>query len=89
MRNAARYPRPERLRAENGGQRLGDQAQFPRPGDGLGAAGRAELAQDVADVLLHCIQGDHELAGTGLSRPFTAGPGANCPASLIASSAPT
>ena len=27
---------------------LGNQAQFPCPGDGLGAVGRAEFVQDVA-----------------------------------------
>jgi hypothetical protein len=46
-----------------------DQAQLSCPGDGLGAVGRAELAQDVADVLLDGIEGDHELARDGLVRP--------------------
>ncbi len=31
---------------------LGDQAEFSCPGDSLGAVGCAELAEDVADVLL-------------------------------------
>jgi hypothetical protein len=44
---------------------LGDQAKLPRPGDGLGAIGRAELVQDVADVLLDGVEGDHELSGDG------------------------
>ena len=45
---------------------LGDQAELACAGDGLGAVGRAELAQDVADVLLDGVEGDHELARDGL-----------------------
>ena len=46
----------------------GNQAHLTGPGDGLGAVGRAELAQDMADVLLDRVQRDHELAGDGLIR---------------------
>jgi hypothetical protein len=42
---------------------LGDQAELAGPGDGLGAVGRAELAQQVADVLLHRVEADHQLLG--------------------------
>src|SRR6266702_1585370 len=42
---------------------LGDQSELAGPGDGLGAVGRAELAEDVADVLLNRIEGDHQLRG--------------------------
>jgi hypothetical protein len=34
---------------------LADQAELPRPGGGLGAVGRAELGQHMADVLLDGI----------------------------------
>src|SRR5262250_3866997 len=44
---------------------LGDEAQFPCPGDGLGAVGRAELAEDVADVLFDREDGDEQLLGDG------------------------
>src|SRR6266581_4184752 len=47
---------------------LGDQAQVPCPGDGLGAVGRAQLAQEVADVLFDREDGDEQLAGDGLVR---------------------
>ena len=47
----------------------GDQAQLTGPGDGLGAVGRTELTQHMADVLLDCVQADHELAGDGPIRP--------------------
>ena len=47
---------------------LGDQPQLSRPRDGLGAVGRAELVQDVADVLLDGVQADHELLGHALVR---------------------
>src|SRR5215472_13112548 len=40
---------------------LGDQAELAGPGDGLGAVGRAELAQDVADVLFDRVEADHQL----------------------------
>lgn len=32
------------------------------PGDGFGAVGRAELGQELTDVLLNCVEGDHELS---------------------------
>ena len=35
---------------------LGDEAEFPGPGDGLGTVGRAELAEKMADVLLHGVE---------------------------------
>jgi hypothetical protein len=38
-------------------------------GDGLGAVGRAELAQDVAHMFLDGVEGDHEFACDGLVRP--------------------
>ena len=40
------------------GAGLGNQAEVAGPGDGLGAVGRAELAQDVADVFLDGVEGD-------------------------------
>ncbi len=43
-----------------GGAALGNQAQFPGAGDGLCAVARAELAEDVADVLFDGVEGDHE-----------------------------
>src|SRR5215470_15661625 len=42
---------------------LGNQAELAGPGDGLGAVGRAELAQDVADVLFDRVEADHQLCG--------------------------
>jgi hypothetical protein len=42
---------------------LGDQAEFPCPGDSLGAVGCAELAEDVADVLFGRVEGDDEFPG--------------------------
>ena len=48
---------------------LRDQAELAGAGDGLGAVARAELGQDVADVLLDGVEGDHELARDGLVRP--------------------
>ena len=47
---------------------VGDQPELTRPGDGFGAVGRAELAQQMADMLLDRVQGDHELARDGLIR---------------------
>ena len=38
----------------------GDEAQFAGPGDGLGAVGRAGLAQDMADMFLDGVESDHE-----------------------------
>jgi hypothetical protein len=46
------------LAARRGMTPSGDQAQLPRPGDGLGTVGCAEFAQDVADVLVDGIEGD-------------------------------
>src|SRR5829696_1253895 len=40
-----------------------EQPQLPGAGHGLGAVGRAELAEDVADVLLDRVQGHHQLPG--------------------------
>ena len=45
------------------GAGLGDQAELAGPGDGLGAVGRAELARQVADVLFHRVEADHQLLG--------------------------
>ena len=50
------------------GPRLGGQAELACPGDGLGAVGRAELAEDVADVLVNRIHGDHQLFGAARVR---------------------
>jgi hypothetical protein len=44
----------------------GDQAELACPGDGLGAVGRAELAENVADVFFCRVEGDHEFRGDGL-----------------------
>src|SRR5262245_23516333 len=41
----------------------GDQAQLPGPRGGLGPVGGAELAQDMGDVLLDRVNGDHKLLG--------------------------
>src|SRR5258705_7133181 len=46
----------------------GDEAEFPGPGDGFGAVGRTELAENMADVLLHGVEGDDELGGDALIR---------------------
>ena len=68
-------PRPAGGRAtphrQNGSGRSRDQAQGPRPGDGLGAVGRAELVEDVRDVPLDDVDGDHERRRDG--------PGSTCP----------
>src|SRR5215470_11622984 len=42
---------------------LRNQAELAGPGDGLGAVGRAELAEDVADVLFDRVEADHQLCG--------------------------
>jgi hypothetical protein len=39
--------------------RLPEQPEHPGTGDGLGAVGRAELVEDVADVLLDRVEGHH------------------------------
>ena len=49
---------PGRLR---GGWRI--RTELAGPGDSLGAVGRAELVQQVADVLFHRVEGDRELFG--------------------------
>src|SRR5918994_6929546 len=51
------------------GAGLADQAELSGPGCGLGAVGRAELVQDVADVLLDGVEGDHQLGGDPPVRP--------------------
>ncbi len=48
------------------GAGLGDQAESAGPGDGLGAVSRAELGEDVADVLFDGVEGDHEAVGDAL-----------------------
>ena len=42
------------------GAPLGDQVQFPCPGDGLGAVGGAELVQHVADVFFDAVTASAE-----------------------------
>jgi MgtC family len=54
------------LPGRSGGAVSRDQAELAGPGDGLGAIGRAELAEGVADVLFGRVEGDHELGGDGL-----------------------
>src|SRR5215831_18349728 len=41
----------------------GDQAELPGPRDGLGPVGGAELAQDVADVLLDRVERHDQVVG--------------------------
>src|SRR5215218_3186986 len=41
----------------------GDKAEPAGVGHGFGAVGRPELVEDVAGVLLHRLQGDHQLGG--------------------------
>ncbi len=48
------------------GAGLGDQAEFAGLGDGFGAVSRAELGEDVADVLFDGVEGDHEAVGDAL-----------------------
>src|SRR5215203_32760 len=43
------------------GGALGEQAQLPRPGDRFGAVGRAELVENMADVLFDGVEGDDKL----------------------------
>ena len=50
-------------RGSAAGAGLGDQAELAGAGDGLGAVGRAELAQQVADVLFDRVEADHQLRG--------------------------
>ena len=57
-----RRPVARRCRRTSYGAPSGDQAQLPCPGDGLGAVGRAELGQEMADVLLDGVEGYHKLA---------------------------
>src|SRR5215813_14916534 len=42
---------------------LGDQPELAGAGGGLGAVGRAELAEQVGDVFLDGGEGDHEVVG--------------------------
>src|SRR6266545_1288616 len=48
---------------------LWDQAELAGPGHGFGAVGRAQLVEDVAGVLLHRLQRDHQLPGDLPVRP--------------------
>src|SRR5262249_1692937 len=45
---------------------LGDEPELAGAGDGLGAVGRAELAEHVGDVFFDGGEGDHEVAGDPL-----------------------
>src|SRR5262245_56424626 len=45
------------------GNGLGDQPELAGAGGGFGAVGRAELAEQVSDVLLDGIEGDDEVVG--------------------------
>src|SRR5262249_44680166 len=45
------------------GNGLGDQPELAGAGDGLGAVGRAELAEQVGDVFLDGVEGDDEVVG--------------------------
>ena len=47
---------------------LGEQSQVARAGYGLGAVGRAKLAQDAADVLLDRVNADEQFPGYGVNR---------------------
>ncbi len=47
---------------------LGDQAQLARSGDGFRSVNGAKLGQDMADMLLDSVEGNHELRGDGLIR---------------------
>ena len=46
----------------------GDQAELPRPRDGLGPVGGAELAQDVGHVLFDSVERHHQVVGDALVR---------------------
>ncbi len=48
---------------------LTEQAQFPRPRDGLGAVTHEELAEDVVDVRFDRAHGEVEFAGDLRVRP--------------------
>ena len=48
------------------GAASGDQAELPGPRDGLGPVGGAELAQDVADVLLDRVERHDQVVGDAL-----------------------
>src|SRR6266699_2616546 len=54
--------------------------RFPRPGVGLGAAGRADLAEEEADVFLDGAGGDHQLARDAPVTPCPRPPAAAPPA---------
>ena len=57
-----------KTRRTSGGALLGNQAELACPGDRLGAVSRAELAEDMADVFIDRVEGDHKLLGDGLVR---------------------
>ena len=48
------------------GAALGNHSQVPCPGDGLGTVGGPELAQEMADMFLDGVEGDHQFAGDAL-----------------------
>src|SRR5262245_26937081 len=50
-------------------RRLTQEAEGPGAGDGLGPVGRAELAEDVTDMLLDRVQYHDELVGDLLVGP--------------------
>jgi hypothetical protein len=77
-RRSLKVHRPVHLQGERVGEPAssavpalpsGEQPQRGRPGNGLGTVGRAELAQDMAYVLLDRVERDHELTRDGLVRP--------------------
>jgi hypothetical protein len=62
------------------GAGLGDQAELAGVGDGLGAVGGAELAEQVADGLFDCVEGNYQLLGDaqiGRSQPAARAPPAH------------
>jgi len=58
----------------------GDQAPLACPGDGLGAVGRAEFAEDVPDVFFGRVESDHELVNLVSGLP--GGPPGRCGAAV-------
>src|SRR5262245_36552427 len=60
---------PARSCRPGSGRCLVEHPQCPGAGDGLGAVGRAELAEDVADVLFDGVEHHHQLVGYLLVRP--------------------
>ena len=59
-------PSPEGATGPAGGAVSGDQAELPGPRDGLGAVGRAELAQDVGHVRLDRVERHDQVVGDAL-----------------------